>query len=469
MKRWVAVGQVLLVLVLTGCGSRSDLVEKPRPIAAQTLIRNVAILNVDSGERTAGRDVLVKGERIVGIADTGTLEVSSRTAVIDGTGATLLPGLVDLHAHTGTSPAPAAVGGFPDPAANLRSYLYGGVTTVVDLGGLGTRPFERRLAASQGELLSPTLYAAGPVVTAPGGHPVAILREVLPWWFRGYAIPRFTIQVGDPSEAAAAAARIAGDGADLLKVVVDRIPPDAPRIGQASLEALVQASSEHGLRTWAHIGTTQDALDAARAGAAIWAHGIYRERIAERDIPELASFGIPMIPTIVVFEALSQRGQRTRRATQLERETVSADVLASFNTTGSDSEAERATLERARALSRWRPEWRNNVRRLHEAGVTILAGSDMQTGVFPGPGLHRELGHLHEAGLTNLEAIRAATLDAARFLEQRRDPSFGLIGVGKRADLLLVEGDPRESLGQLERIRAVLVRGVAVERQAISP
>jgi imidazolonepropionase-like amidohydrolase len=460
------VRRVLLVLVFAGCSGRTDLVESPRPLPAETLIRNVAILDVESGERTAGHDVIVRGGRIVGIAATGTHESSRGTTLIDGAGATLLPGLVDLHAHPGTSPAPDS--GLPNAAANLRAYLYCGVTTVVDLGGLGTRPFERRLAASKGELLSPTLYVAGPVVTAPGGHPVAILRVVLPWWFRGYAIPRFTIQVGTPGEAAAAAALVADEGADLLKVVVDRIPPDAPRIGQASLEALVQAAFEHGLRTWAHVGTTQDALDAARAGASIWAHGIYREPIAEEHIPELARFGIPMIPTIVVFEALSQPGQRAHRSTRLERETVPAEVLASFNARP-DSEAERAAVERARALSRWRQDWRDNVRRLHDAGVTILAGSDMQSGVFPGPGLHRELGHLHEAGLTNLEAIRAATLDAARFLEQRPDPSFGLVAVGKRADLLLVEGDPRESLSHLERIRAVIVRGVAVERRAISP
>ena len=114
-----------------------------------------------------------------------------------------------------------------------------------------------------------------------------------------------------------------------------------------------------------------------------------------------------------------------------------------------------------------RQAWRDNVRRLHETGVTILAGSDMQTGVFPGAGLHRELHLLAESGLTPAQAIRSATLDAARFLADGKEPDFGVVAEGKRADLLLVDGDPTQDLDALARIRAVIKGGVVLERRAI--
>jgi imidazolonepropionase-like amidohydrolase len=106
---------------------------------------------------------------------------------------------------------------------------------------------------------------------------------------------------------------------------------------------------------------------------------------------------------------------------------------------------------------------------LPRAGVTILAGSDRQSGVFPGAGLHRELAYLHESGPSNVEAIRAATLHAARFLGARDEPFVGFVAVGKRADLLLVDGDPREDLSRLGRMRAAIVRGVPVERGPLTP
>jgi imidazolonepropionase-like amidohydrolase len=98
----------------------------------------------------------------------------------------------------------------------------------------------------------------------------------------------------------------------------------------------------------------------------------------------------------------------------------------------------------------------------------MLAGSDAQSGVFAGPGLHRELLLLVEAGLTPAEALRAATLDPARFLTQSDDPDFGVIEVGKRADLLLVEGNPMLDVAALSRIQEVILGGMRLVRTPVS-
>ena len=84
------------------------------------------------------------------------------------------------------------------------------------------------------------------------------------------------------------------------------------------------------------------------------------------------------------------------------------------------------------------------------------------------PGLHRELALLTEARLTPAETIRAATLDTARFLTQNNDPDFGSVAVEKRADLLLVDGNPRTDVAVLSRIRSVLLGGQPLAREAIN-
>jgi imidazolonepropionase-like amidohydrolase len=100
-----------------------------------------------------------------------------------------------------------------------------------------------------------------------------------------------------------------------------------------------------------------------------------------------------------------------------------------------------------------RREW---IRRFHEMGGQLVVGTDMP---FGGMAIHRELAILHECGLSTLEAIAAATGDAARVM---RAPDIGTIAAGKLADLLVVDGDPVEDLGALRRIVLVLRGGEQV-------
>src|SRR5262249_15542614 len=157
----------------------------------------------------------------------------------------------------------------------------------------------------------------------------------------------------------------------------------------------VEEARRRGVRAVAHIGSLDDALDAARAGVSAWMHGVYKERIPDDRIAELAAFHIPMVPTIVVFESYALSLQQRRVSTALERETVEPDVLASFDARPRDFDLS-FFEDYLKLLFSQRANWRDNVRRLRAAGVTMFAGSDVQTGVFPGAGLHRELQLLTE-------------------------------------------------------------------------
>jgi imidazolonepropionase-like amidohydrolase len=460
---------VSLLALVAGCRSTSpELIRRPAQVPPAVLVDDVSVLDVETGTVTPGRDVLVVGERIAAVAEHGKVHPPNGAQTIPGQGATLVPGLIDMHGHIGGSPQPSWKGGLPDPDRNLRAYLYCGVTTVLDPADLITEAFDRRAQVASGTLLGPRIYAAGPMITAPGGHPVAIFEHLAPWWIRWYLIPRATKQVDSPEAARSAVREIAAAGADVVKLSVDRIPDQVPRIQRDVLAAAVEEAKQRGVRAVAHVGSAEDATDAADAGVAAWMHGVYKERIADDQIARFAAYKIPMVPTIVVFENYALLGEQQREPTRLERETVEPEVLAAFNAVPTDDPAIEFFRSYVNELRAQRQSWRDNVRRLRAAGVTILAGSDMQMGVFPGAGLHRELHLLTESGLTPAEAIRAATLDAARFLANGKEPDVGVIAEGKNADLVLVEGDPTKDLDALSNIRSVIKGGVPLERQPIA-
>lgn len=465
--RYPALATLLLWLCLACAGGGPTLVERAASPPAALLIAQTNVWDVVAGTVVRGHDVLIRGDRIAAIAPAGTLAVPRGAARIDGRGATLLPGLIDMHGHVFADPSPPWQLNAPDPEAVLRSYLYSGVTSVLDPADASGDAFVRRDRIQRGELLGPRVYATGPPLTAPGGHPVALVGIVAPAWIAWYLAPRAAVQIDTPEAGREAVDVLAAQGADFVKVIVDRIPGEVPRLGEAEVRAIVEAASARGLRVVAHIGSTEDALITGRAGVAAWVHGVYTERIPERDIAELAGFGIPMVATLEVFDSYARMSSGRRPPSPLEHESVPPEVLAGFEDIPADSSLLEDFGNWLVDLQRNRKHARENLRRLRAAGVTLLAGSDTQPGVFPGPGLHRELALLREVGMSPAQVIRSTTLDAARFLTRSPAPDFGRIAPGTRADLLLVEGDPRLDLAALSRIREVILGGARLRREPL--
>ncbi len=463
-----AVAGLVLVLAV-GCSRSAPLVERRPGPPPPTIIRAVAIYDGVADRRTSVRDVLLENGRIARIAPPGTIPRGAGMQQIDGAGRTLLPGLIDVHGHVGTGTAPPWINAWPDPVRTMQAYLYCGVTTVLDPADLAPDAFTRRDAVARGEILGPRIFASGPMFTAPGGHPVPVVRELTPWWLRWYVVPRLSRQVATPAEGRAAVAALAAQRPDVIKVAVDAVPLGEPVLDRETLRAIVDEARARGIRTVAHIGTTADALEAADAGVAAWMHGVYKERIPDEAIPRFIAAHIPEVATLTVFDSYADLYEQHREATPLERETVPPRILGSLVPRPPGYRPAPAYEAYFKLLAATREARRDNVRRLHAAGVTILAGSDAQTGVFPGAALHRELGALVAAGLTPAEALRAATSDAARFVTNSPDPDFGSIAIGKVADLLLVEGDPTADIANVSRIAHVLLGGADLVRHPVAP
>jgi imidazolonepropionase-like amidohydrolase len=450
--------------LLASCARERPLVLRDPASSRTFCLRNVRVFDAPRATLLEGlRDVLVREGRIAAIAPAG-MNVSGAPE-IDGAGGVLLPGLVDLHVHSGGGSSPPWQLTIPRPQRNFEAFLYAGVTTVLDLGGLTPDVFRLRDAIRRGEVLGPRLFAAGPMFTALGGHPVALLRLTLPWWLRWYVIPRFAREVSTPEEARRRVEELMLEHPDVLKVAVDRLPPEAPCISSDVIATISAAGHEHGIRALAHVGRSVDVLNAVGGGVDALAHVVYSEEISDEAVAAVAAKRIPVIATISVFDSQERfLLDRPPPYLAIEREVAPREVLSAL---GSPPPSfARKTLEpMVRSLIDGHEARRRNVAKLRRAGVTVLAGSDSPNFAhFPGASLHLELRDLVEAGMTPGEALRAATFENARFLSGA-EADYGQISLGNRADLLLVDGDPVADVTALDRLRAVFLDGVRLQRR----
>src|SRR5438874_4826397 len=238
------------LLVLAAAASReAPLVSRAPGASRSVVLRNVRVFDAPRAVVAEGlRDVVVRDGRIAAVAPPGV--VAAGIAELDGHGGTLLPGLVDVHTHTGASAYPPWQVVFPDVQDNLAAFLYAGVTTVLDLGNLTPGVFRERARIASGAHLGPRLYAAGPIFTAPGGHPAEVLRAWLPWYLRWYVLPRATREVATAEDGRRAVAALLPERPDILKLAIDAgAGGDVPCLAPQTIAAITAAGHAAGVRS----------------------------------------------------------------------------------------------------------------------------------------------------------------------------------------------------------------------------
>lgn len=388
------------------------------------VIRNVRIFD--------GSGVIAKGEVWVenGVIKAVGANVHAPASVrtIDGTGDTLLPGLIDAHTHAFGSA--------------LKDALVFGVTTELDM--FTDYHFAQQIKREQAEgkdLDLADLRSAGTLVTAPHGHGTEY----------GISIPTIT----SPNEAQAFVdARIA-EGSDYIKIIYDdgkAYGISIPTISKETMAAVVAAAHKRGKLVVVHIGTLQGARDAIDAGA----DGLAHLFVDAPPDPQFAAFVAGhhafVVPTLSVLASVSgvKAGQSLTEDTHLQPYlTLSSktNLQRTFPTAhGSFANAQAA------------------VRELKAHKVPILAGTDAPNpGTAHGASLQGELELLVQAGLTPLDALRSATSVPAHafHLDDR-----GEIAAGKRADLVFVQGDPTTDITATRNIISVWKAGVEDDRAA---
>lgn len=420
--------------------------------AGSLLIEGVTVLDGSGAPAIEGASVLVEGERIARV-QRGTLDAPGARRIAGG-GGFLVPGLMDVHVHLAGGTRVGKDGLRKADADEsrgihaLHSYLYSGVTTIYDAGNNPEFIFGLREREREGRIVAPRILATGGIVTYPESHGA----------FEGA-----TLVTDWPGARPAVDAHLAR-GPDLVKFTYEErgwgLRPMIPRLPLPLLRRLVEYYNDRGVRSTVHVSGESRAREAIYAGVDTLAHPVIQGPVSDAFVRLMAARGTPMASTLTIGENYSRLAEHPEF---LDEALYAATV---------PPEERRQLLEVDRpryAADQWTwwmklmtPVAQENLRRIVAAGGIVALGTDQSSG----PAVHRELELLVAGGIPPLEALRIATLNAARFLG--REATLGSIQEGKIADLLLVEADPREDIRNLRRIVQVVKAGQLVDRAALA-
>jgi len=416
--------QILAALIVFMLGG-SSLAQAPR--SRDFVVRNVRIF--DGTRVIQNSDVWVENGAIKAIGP--NLAPPGGVSTIDGTGKTLLPGLIDTHVHT------------MGQDTSLKSALALGVTTEFDMGAAEKYAFKIKNEQVEGRDLDLADLRASEIhPTAPDGHGTEYGRPVR--------------TISSPEEAQDLVDAGITEGDDFIGEIIyddgSEYGLHIPTLNKATLQAVIEASHRRGKLAVVHVLSLQAAKDAIAAGADSLAH-LFADRPADAEFLGLAAqHHVFVIPTLSVLASASGASNGLSLAADprlnpyLTSEAI-VDLKGRFpRNAGSLSYAEEA------------------VRQLKDEGIPILAGTDAHNlGTAHGASLLGELELLVNAGLTPTQALASATsVNAAAFQLNDR----GQIAPGRRADLLLVNGDPTSQISDIRNIDSVWKLGVKFNRES---
>ncbi len=439
----------LAALLLSACSSAPAPSAAPAGEPATLALVGVHVLPMTPGVGVLpNHTVLVRGGRIAMIGPAGDVQVPPGALRIEGEGRYLMPGLADMHVHLEYSRDPEL----------LKLFLANGVTTVRSMDG---RPYilgwKRAVAA--GELLAPTIYTAGPLLD--GDPPLRDDNTV----------------VRTAEEARAEVLAQADAGYDFVKVYGN--------LSEEAYRAVLAAAAERGLPVAGHLPRGVTVEEALRSGqrsiehAATFGEAVEADDSPFRDRFHWSKLFLAMPVDSARMEAVAREAARsgawiTPTLIQAERGLAPPDSVAAWIAAPETAllprdavefwkaEAERnasrmdaADWERVR---RGRENRERLVRTLYRAGARLLVGTDTPNPfVVPGFSVLGELRSFVDAGLPRSAVLAAATRGAAEALGEIEE--FGTVEAGKRADLLLLSGNPLEDLDALRNPEGVMVRG----------
>jgi imidazolonepropionase-like amidohydrolase len=431
--------RILYIALLILCVSAARAAQDNAP-ANVTAFVHVSVVPMDRERVLENWTVIVMDGRIRELGPSSAISVPERATVIDGSGKYLMPGLADMHAHTWDEDD------FPLLLAN-------GVTTIRNMfGGPVHLQWKKRIAAA--DFAGPTVYTAGPIID---GNP--------PIWPGAV--------VGTPEEARRTVAQQHAAGYDFLKVY--------SRLSREAYDVISREGRALGMKVTGHVPDAVGLAAALRSGMDSIEHLSGYESLARKEptgpdeeaswarleeskfeavARETANSGTWNCPTLVLFQyrvAPAESEYIEKLLARDEMRYISAETVRSWlpqNNFLKNSTPARAASSRGKGDTMRK----KLVRTLHRSGARLLLGTDYGNPfVVPGFSLHQELRNFVDAGLSPFEAIRAGTSGAAAFMNAGNE--FGTVEVGRRADLLLIDGNPLQDVANASKAVGVMVRG----------
>lgn len=418
----MVIGGIIVIFVLI-----KFLTRPKKNKQGEILIKNVHVI-VGDGTELKNRNVYIKKGKIEKI--TAEPIILKNVQTIDGTGKTLMPGLIDCHVHiqgincrSEEESDKFLTEEIPEIFA--QRVLPYGITTVKDLCAPRHFIYKLRDKIKSGEITGPELLTVGPNFTAPEGHPASTLGGNNPWMRKELAD-----EVSTPQQVHNAVEKLKAEGVDFLKLTYQGgeywyfdNKLNIQKLDKELMKQIIREGKEKGLKTTAHVFYKEDVRELLQAGIYGIEHGVLDEELSPDDelIKLWKESGARFVPTV---NAMTYEKDPDRLKNSI-----------------------------------------HNLKVLYDAGIPIAMGTDNMLEAMAGDTEHRELQYYVEAGLTPMEALTAAAKSAAEHLgiADRK----GTVEEGKEADLILLDKNPAEDITNLQFIDKVFIKGKLVHSAAV--
>lgn len=396
------------------------------PAASSRIValRGGDIIDVVAGKKIPNTTILIKNGIIWKYGAATNIRIPKGAQVIDIAGKTVLPGLWDMHAHF-------------QQVEWGPAYLAAGITTVRDCGNEFDFITTVQQAIDQNRGIGPNILKAG-IIDGDGPMALGIIRATT------------------KEEARDAVRKYKENGFEQIKVysslkpeVLQAVSEEAHRLGLSVTGHIPEGISlevalESGLDQINHFHFLLPAMLADPKQAKV----NINSPAARETLKLLKEKGVVVDPTLAIFEWITRPLDQPLDAFEPGINHVTEDFKAIYRNTGLPAEQameSKSLLENGKEV----------VLAMHRMGIPIVAGTDM---LVPGYSLYRELELYNEAGLSPMEAIRTATIVPATVMKM--DKETGSINKGKRADLIILDGDPLEAMRNIRKVSIVIKRGI---------
>jgi imidazolonepropionase-like amidohydrolase len=409
--------------------------QQAAPAPSRTIVRAGKLLDVRTGKTLTNQAILIEDGKIVSIGPDSGAAADANVKVIDLSGKTVLPGLIDAHTHLTFNPRfgydtlaisvprEALIG-----AKNARVTLLAGFTSVRNVGANAFSDVALRDAINAGDVPGPRIDASGPALGITGGH---CDNNLLPYEYHATEIG-----VADGVENVQHKVReVIKYGADVIKVCATGgvlslgDDPQHSQYTQAELAAIVADAHRLGRKVAAHAHGAEGIRWAAEAGIDSIEHGSY---IDDAAIAAMKQHGTYLVPTLYLGDWFLENAPKTGVPPQM--------------------------LAKAQAVL---PAARKNIAHAFASGVKVGFGTD--AAVYPHGLNAREFAVMVKLGLTPLQSIQAATVNDADLLGW--SDKVGVIEPNHYADIIAVDGDPLQDVTTLERVKFVMKGGVVYKNE----
>lgn len=465
--------------------------------AEKIALTGATVINPADGKTIAHAVLLTDGERIAAVGSPDDVKLPPQVRQIDCSGKFILPGYVDTHVHFFQS---ADVFTRPDVVdlTNVRPYkvevawikahlddtfacyLRSGITSVIDVGGPMWN-FEVRKRANT-TAKAPRVAVAGPLISSVARPQLDLGDPPI-------------VKIETPEQGREFVRKLASQQPDYIKIWYIVPPPSpapspgaSPAAGQSDAEraaifrpvvhAVIEESHARKLRVAVHATELEAARAAVEEGADLLVHSVTDKPVDDAFVRLMQSHGTMLTPTLVVFERYGRTFVHQLNFTPEEKAWGNPEVIATLDVTKlpADKVPERlktALAQPAVVLDRIQETYNvalKNLKTLEDAGIPIAAGTDAgNIGTIHGPALFREFQLMKQAGLTNEQILRSATVTAAKAFGGTTGEKIGRIAPGQFADLVILNSNPLEDIAHASDIQMVIKNGAVYQIDSVIP